>query len=68
MSPSFSIEVEVEVEAYCEKCGAHLKSNVVETGIYNRRTPSVDVEPCESCQDDAINAAVDTIAPSSGIR
>lgn len=46
-------EVTVNIEIYCDKCGAGLcnQSTFVKTRV--REEPSFRVQPCEKCMDEA---------------
>lgn len=49
--PEFSSEFNVT----CGKCGADLNANCTEIAGAHRNLPSITVEPCEICLDEARN-------------
>lgn len=55
--PSFSVKAEVDVdvdfEVYCAKCGAGLCNQSDTRSSHRRGMPQVSVEPCERCLEDA---------------
>lgn len=43
------VEVEIEVEVFCAKCGSSLCNQTESTEAYNRGQKCFRVDPCESC-------------------
>lgn len=50
-----SIEVDVEIEVYCEKCGAGLCGQTTAVRTHRRGLPAFRVQPCQACLDAAEN-------------
>ena len=46
--PSFT-NIQIEFEAYCERCGEGICNNIDTRTSKNRGTPQITVIPCESC-------------------
>lgn len=48
-------EITVDVEIFCEKCGAGLcnQSRSTDGRLGRSRGPAIHVEPCKKCLDDA---------------
>jgi len=41
--------IDVEIEVYCDKCGAGLCGQTTAVNTHNRHAPSFRVQPCERC-------------------
>lgn len=48
-----TVETTIEVEVYCQRCGAGLCGQTESVTTYARGRPAFRVEPCQSCLDDA---------------
>lgn len=46
---STNIEVSIDFEVYCDRCGAGICSNTTVTTSRNRGYPQLRIEPCEKC-------------------
>lgn len=47
----FKVDVEIEFEAFCDRCGAGLCGNITEGRTTNRQFPFIRIEPCQKCLD-----------------
>jgi hypothetical protein len=51
INSDITVNVDIEVEVYCAKCGAGLCKQSTSGKTRGRSQPFIEVEPCEKCLD-----------------